>query len=122
MLDKTVNGIRNLKDGLAGAGELLDLAEMEDDEDTALAVVADVDRFEKGVEQIEFQRMERRGGAGLHPRSKRQDARSRLRAGAGGQPPAPLRDLRALFLERGACPRPASPSGARNPVARSPAC
>ena len=57
LLDKTVNGIRNLKDGLAGAEELLELAEMEDDEDTALAVVADVDRFEKGVEAIEFQRM-----------------------------------------------------------------
>ncbi len=57
MLDKTVNGIRDLKDGLGGAGELLELAEMEDDEDTALAVVADVDRYEKGVEQLEFQRM-----------------------------------------------------------------
>ncbi|WP_103075718.1 peptide chain release factor 2 [Solilutibacter silvestris] len=57
LLDKTVNGIRDLKDGLGGAGELLDLAEMEDDEDTALAVVTDVDRFEKGVEQLEFQRM-----------------------------------------------------------------
>ena len=57
MLDKTVNGIRDLKDGLGGANELLELAEMEDDEETALAVVADVDRFEKGVEQLEFQRM-----------------------------------------------------------------
>ncbi|QIK81723.1 peptide chain release factor 2 [Lysobacter sp. HDW10] len=56
-LDKTVNGLRDLKEGLGGAGELLDLAEMEADEDTALAVVADVDRFEKGVEQLEFQRM-----------------------------------------------------------------
>ncbi len=57
MLDKTVNGLRDLKDGLTGAGELLDLAEMESDEETALAVVADVDRFEKGVEQLEFTRM-----------------------------------------------------------------
>ncbi|MGY1409258.1 peptide chain release factor 2 [Luteimonas sp. A611] len=57
MLDKTVNGIRNLTEGLVGAGELLELAEMEDDEDTALAVVADVDGFQKGVEQLEFQRM-----------------------------------------------------------------
>jgi peptide chain release factor 2 len=57
MLDKTVNGIRDLKDGLGGAGELLELAEMEDDEDTALAVVDDVDRYQKGVEQLEFQRM-----------------------------------------------------------------
>jgi peptide chain release factor 2 len=57
MLDKTVNGIRDLKDGLGGAGELLELAEMEDDEDTALAVVDDVDRYQKGVEQLEFPRM-----------------------------------------------------------------
>ena len=57
LLDKTVNGIRGLKDGLAGAGELLELAEMESDEETALAVAADVDRFEKGLEQLEFQRM-----------------------------------------------------------------
>ena len=41
LLDKTVNGIRNLKEGLTGASELLELAEMEDDEDTALAVVTD---------------------------------------------------------------------------------
>ncbi|MFN7136928.1 MAG: peptide chain release factor 2 [Thermomonas sp.] len=57
LLDKTVNGIRDLTEGLSGAGELLDLAEMENDEETALAVVADVDRYQKGVEQIEFQRM-----------------------------------------------------------------
>jgi len=57
MLDKTVNGLRDLTEGLGGAGELLDLAEMEDDDDTAFAVVADVDRYEKGVEQLEFQRM-----------------------------------------------------------------
>ena len=56
-LDKNVNGIRSLTEGLTGGQELLDLAEMEDDEDTALAVVADVDRFEKDVEKLEFQRM-----------------------------------------------------------------
>ena len=57
MLDKTVNGIRDLKEGLGGAGELLDLAEMESDEETAEAVVDDVDKYEKGVEQLEFTRM-----------------------------------------------------------------
>ncbi|MEO6154372.1 MAG: peptide chain release factor 2 [Thermomonas sp.] len=57
LLDKTVNGIRELTDGLAGGNELLELAEMEDDEETALAVVTDVDRFEKGVDALEFQRM-----------------------------------------------------------------
>jgi peptide chain release factor 2 len=57
LLDKTVNGIRSLTEGLVGAGELLELAEMEDDEATAQAVMADVDQYEKGVEAIEFQRM-----------------------------------------------------------------
>ncbi|MFT3762315.1 MAG: peptide chain release factor 2 [Pseudoxanthomonas sp.] len=57
LLDKTVNGIRDLLDGLGGALELLELAEMEDDEETAQAVVADVERYAGGVEKLEFQRM-----------------------------------------------------------------
>ena len=76
-LDKNVNGIRALTEGLTGCNELLQLAEMEDDEDTALAVVADVDRFEKDVEKLEFQRMF----------SGRMDAASAfvdIQAGAGG--------------------------------------
>lgn len=57
MLDKTVNGIRDLKDGLAGAEELLELVEMEEDDDTALAIHNDVERYGRGVDQLEFQRM-----------------------------------------------------------------
>src|SRR3546814_18574477 len=57
LLDKTVNGIRELTEGLGGAGELLDLAEAEDDEDTANAVVEDVERFASRVDKLEFQRM-----------------------------------------------------------------
>ena len=57
MLDKTVNGIRELKEGLAGADELLELVEAEDDEETANAIVADVERYARGVDQLEFQRM-----------------------------------------------------------------
>jgi len=57
MLDKTVGGIATVLDGLAGSTELLELAESEQDEDTALAVAADVDRFEKDIEKLEFQRM-----------------------------------------------------------------
>ncbi|HEY5804444.1 MAG TPA: peptide chain release factor 2 [Lysobacter sp.] len=56
-LEKVVDGIRNLTDGLNGAGELLELAEMEDDEGTALAVVDDVERYAKEVEKLEFRRM-----------------------------------------------------------------
>ncbi len=56
-LEKVVNGIRELREGLVGADELLDLAEMENDEGTALAVVDDVERYARGVEQLEFQRM-----------------------------------------------------------------
>ena len=57
MLDKTVNGIRELTDGLSGGNELLELAEMEDDEDTARAVVDDVEGFARQVDKLEFQRM-----------------------------------------------------------------
>jgi len=57
MLDKTVNGIRSLTEGLSGAGELLDLAEAEDDADTAQAVVDDVERYAGEVDKLEFQRM-----------------------------------------------------------------
>ena len=37
--------------------ELLELAEMENDEDTAHAVVADVERYAAHVDKLEFQRM-----------------------------------------------------------------
>ncbi|MBJ6977815.1 peptide chain release factor 2 [Luteimonas sp. MC1895] len=57
MLDKTVNGIRDLTDGLVGAAELLELAEAEDDAETADAVESDVERLASQVEKLEFQRM-----------------------------------------------------------------
>ena len=56
-LDKVVSGIRGLVDGLGGAEELLELAEMEDDESTAQAVVDDVERYAAELGQLEFQRM-----------------------------------------------------------------
>ncbi|TCZ88359.1 peptide chain release factor 2 [Lysobacter sp. N42] len=56
-LDRVVTGIRSLTDGLVGALELLELAEMEDDEDTAKAVVDDVERYASDVDKLEFQRM-----------------------------------------------------------------
>ena len=56
-LDKVVAGIRSIDDGLNGAAELLDLAESEQDDDTANAVVADVEGFSRRVEDLEFRRM-----------------------------------------------------------------
>jgi peptide chain release factor 2 len=56
-LEKVVGGIRSLRDGLSEARDLLDLAAGEGDEATALAVVADVDRYERGVDELEFRRM-----------------------------------------------------------------
>ncbi|WP_353099268.1 peptide chain release factor 2 [Stenotrophomonas lactitubi] len=56
-LEKTVGGIASVLDGLADATELLELAESEQDEDTALAVVADLDKHQAHVEKLEFQRM-----------------------------------------------------------------
>ena len=52
-----MNGIRRLSEGLAAAAELLELAEAENDDETAQAVAADVDRYERDVGQLEFQRM-----------------------------------------------------------------
>ncbi|MEN1959792.1 peptide chain release factor 2 [Luteimonas sp. MJ246] len=57
LLDKTVNGIRDLTEGLVGAAELLDLADAESDEETAQAVEADVESLSGQVEKLEFQRM-----------------------------------------------------------------
>ncbi|MDC7807270.1 peptide chain release factor 2 [Luteimonas sp BLCC-B24] len=56
-LDKTVNDIRSLTEGLDGASELLELAESENDQDTAQAVVDDVAQYATQVDKLEFQRM-----------------------------------------------------------------
>jgi peptide chain release factor 2 len=56
-LDKLVSSMRELLDGLGEARELLDLAEAENDEDTATAVIADVARYAERVDKLEFQRM-----------------------------------------------------------------
>jgi peptide chain release factor 2 len=56
-LEKVVHGIRTLTDNLVGGAELIDLAEMEDDEDTVASVVEDVEKTAREVEQLEFRRM-----------------------------------------------------------------
>lgn len=57
MLEKTVIGIADVLAGLADAADLLELAESEQDEDTAVAVLADLDKYQVHVEKLEFQRM-----------------------------------------------------------------
>ena len=56
-LHAIVAGIDTLTAGLADAGELLQLAAADDDEDTAQAVVKDVAKLEAQVGKLEFQRM-----------------------------------------------------------------
>ncbi|KAF1688071.1 peptide chain release factor 2 [Pseudoxanthomonas broegbernensis] len=56
-LDRTVGGIASVLEGLSESAELLELAESEQDEDTASAVLADVDRYQGDIEKLEFQRM-----------------------------------------------------------------
>ncbi len=56
-LDKIVNGISHLNGGLKNADELLELAESEQDEGTALAVSNDLDGLTQHVETLEFRRM-----------------------------------------------------------------
>jgi len=56
-LERIVLGIRSLTEALDGASELLDLAESENDQATADAVVEDVEKSAREVEQLEFRRM-----------------------------------------------------------------
>ncbi|MEJ5207287.1 peptide chain release factor 2 [Denitratimonas sp. CY0512] len=56
-LDKVVGGLQRIGEGLIEATELLELAESEDDDDTAQAVADDVQRYETELAQLEFARM-----------------------------------------------------------------
>ncbi len=56
-LEKIVHGLRRIDTGLSSGEELLELAELEDDEETALAVVADIKGIEAELEKLEFARM-----------------------------------------------------------------
>ncbi len=56
-LDTVVGGIRKLTQGLADAGELLEMAEADDDEATVQSVAEDVAGLQSEVEKLEFQRM-----------------------------------------------------------------
>ncbi|GIX36144.1 MAG: peptide chain release factor 2 [Lysobacteraceae bacterium] len=76
-LEKVVHGIRDLLDGLRSAGELLELAEAEEDEATVQAVAEDVERHARGVEELEFRRM-------FSGRMDSANAFVDIQAGAGG--------------------------------------
>ena len=56
-LEQVVQGLDQLAQGLKDAGEMLELAAEDDDADLAQAVAEDVERFEKQVHELEFQRM-----------------------------------------------------------------
>ena len=56
-LEKTVNQIRENTDGLTDANDLLDMAESDNDEDTANAVIADIEKIAALVDKLEFRRM-----------------------------------------------------------------
>lgn len=57
LLEKIVNVIDDLVSGLDDAGELLEMAREEDDEETANAVTADLAGFEGQLAELEFRRM-----------------------------------------------------------------
>lgn len=56
-LDQFITGMKQLTQGLSDTKELLELAEMEEDQETLTLIEADLDRYQKVVEQFEFQRM-----------------------------------------------------------------
>lgn len=56
-LEKIVETLDSADQGLRDAGDLLEMAEAEDDEGTIEEVVADIDGLARQVEDLEFQRM-----------------------------------------------------------------
>ena len=76
-LEEVTGGIARLAGALEEAGDLLSLAEDDQDEAAAQAVVADVDRIERDVAGLEFRRMFS-GEMASHP------AFLDVQAGAGG--------------------------------------
>lgn len=56
-LENVVKTIDELETGISDAGDLLDMAVEEDDEDTVAEVEADVERLRTMLEQLEFRRM-----------------------------------------------------------------
>ena len=57
VLDRSVSAQRSVIDGVHDAAELLELALLEDDEETLNSVATDLQRLERAVEDLEFQRM-----------------------------------------------------------------
>jgi peptide chain release factor 2 len=56
-LDTIVSGIDRITSGLADAGELLEMAAADGDDDTVQSVVGDVNKIDGEVGKLEFQRM-----------------------------------------------------------------
>ena len=56
-LEKVVQTIEQLEDGLNDAQELLKLAQEEEDSETVNSVTSDIDEFEKHLAELEFRRM-----------------------------------------------------------------
>ncbi|MBP0047806.1 peptide chain release factor 2 [Marinobacterium sp. AK62] len=56
-LENVVKTIDELETGISDAGDLLEMAVEENDEDTVAEVEADVERLKKMLEQLEFRRM-----------------------------------------------------------------
>ena len=76
-LEAIVGGIDRISRGLADANELLELAEMEDDQTSADAVIADVQSLEAQIAQLEFERM-------FSGEMDRNNAFLDIQSGAGG--------------------------------------
>lgn len=56
-LENIVNNIQSIEVGLTDASELFELAAHENDSDTVEAIVNELDKITKKIEQLEFQRM-----------------------------------------------------------------
>jgi peptide chain release factor 2 len=56
-LERVVNNLDRIQEALAGQQELLEMAEAENDEETANAVIEDINNTQSEIEKLEFARM-----------------------------------------------------------------
>ena len=77
ILQDVVDGLEVLKKELKDVKELLILAEQESDEDTINVIITDLDKHEKKVERLEFQRM-------FNGRADANNAYMDIQSGSGG--------------------------------------
>ena len=93
-LETVVNTLNNLDSGLVEATELLELAEVDDDEDTIAAVTDDLEKHEGALATLEFRRM-------FSGEMDGSDAYLDIQSGSGGTEAQDWAEMLRMYLRWG---------------------